>query len=65
LVDGGFGTQVPFEIVSFRGRFCDQAKKGDHVVAEGLLERILDERDEIHRLVVGENARDRLIVVER
>jgi predicted nucleotidyltransferase len=65
LVDGGFGTQVPFEIVSFRGRFCEQAKKGDHVVAEGLLERILDERDEIHRLVVGENARDHLIVVEQ
>lgn len=32
---------LPEEIVSFRGRFCEQAQEGEVVVAKGKLERVL------------------------
>lgn len=48
------------EIVSYRGRFREQAKEGDVVIAEGALERV--ENDEIfYRVLIGENPQDILI----
>jgi predicted nucleotidyltransferase len=42
------------EIVSFRGRFCEQAEKGEVVVAQGKLERIQSKEAEEHlRLLLG------------
>lgn len=42
------------EIVSFRGRFADQAREGDRVRAHGTLERVLPSAaPPYHRLVVG------------
>jgi predicted nucleotidyltransferase len=55
--------QTPSEIVSFRGRFCEHVQIGDHIIAEGLLERVLTKRGEIHRLVIGEDIQDRLIAI--
>lgn len=61
----GEERHVPTQITSFRGRFCEQARRGDRVAAEGLLERVVDKDGEEYRLVIGEAAQDRLMVVER
>lgn len=50
------------EIVSFRGRFSDQARIGEQVVARGSLERVAQqERSESYRLVVGGQSGDYLL----
>ncbi|MEM2546941.1 MAG: hypothetical protein QXM37_04860, partial [Candidatus Bathyarchaeia archaeon] len=43
------------EIVSFRGRFCEQAGKGETVVAQGKIEHVMDCRSgrEYFRLLIG------------
>lgn len=61
----GHPSHVPAQITSFRGRFCEQAHTGNRVVAEGLLERVVDQHGEHCRLVIGEAPRDRLMAVER
>lgn len=53
----------PTQIVSFRGRFCEQARTGENVLARGILERVADERGVTHRLVIGEGPLDCLVVV--
>ena len=58
-------TTAPSQIVSFRGRFCEQARDGERILARGTLERVVDKRSETYRLVIGENPRDRLMVVGR
>jgi predicted nucleotidyltransferase len=54
--------RAPTEIVSFRGRFCEQAHTGEKVLARGMLEKVADERGVTYRLVVGENPLDSLVV---
>ena len=49
---------APREVISFRGRFAEQAKKGERVFARGRLERVRSEELEYYRLVVGEDPRD-------
>jgi predicted nucleotidyltransferase len=49
---------APREVISFRGRFAEQAKKGERVFARGRLERVRSEESEYYRLVVGEDLRD-------
>jgi uncharacterized protein len=50
------------EVVSFRGRFCRQAQKGDRVEAAGTLERLENFKGEIrHRLLLGTSADDFLL----
>jgi len=41
------------EIVSFRGRFCEQAFTGESIVASGILERVQEGGDVHHRLLLG------------
>jgi len=55
--------RAPTKIVSFRGRFCEQAHTGEEIFARGTLERVVDKRSEAYRLVIGENPRDCLMVV--
>lgn len=58
------GEQVDdlHEIVSFRGRFSDQARTGEWVEARGTLERVVYETGErYHRLAVGGQAGDWLL----
>ena len=44
----------PLDIVSFRGRFCEQARVGARVVAKGKLERVDTRQGEsYHRLLLG------------
>ena len=60
------GTKVePIdEIVSFRGRFCEQAKIGEKVIAEGKIERVQQQGEDDHyRLLVGSKPSDHMILV--
>ena len=47
-------TMPPREIVSFRGRFCEQAKEGERILARGKIERVVTREGEAyHRLLLG------------
>lgn len=48
----------PREVISFRGRFTEQASQGERILARGRLERVRSEGSEYYRLVVGEGPRD-------
>jgi predicted nucleotidyltransferase len=48
----------PSEVVSFRGRFAEQARQGERVFARGRLEKARSEESEYYRLVVGEGPTD-------
>jgi len=51
------------EIVSFRGRFCEQAKKDEVVVAQGKLERVRSEKgEEYFRLLLGNMPSDFMVL---
>jgi predicted nucleotidyltransferase len=61
------GTEAKpmLDIVSFRGRFCEQAKNGEAVVAEGKVERVQQAgKREYYRLVLGGKLSDHMILVE-
>jgi predicted nucleotidyltransferase len=50
------------EVVSFRGRFTDQARVGERIVARGTLERVFPQgQPAYHRLIVGGQAGDYLL----
>jgi hypothetical protein len=59
----GIPVQTIEEIVSFRGRFCEQAKNGETVVAQGKVERVqkLGEREH-YRLLLGNKISDHMIL---
>jgi predicted nucleotidyltransferase len=51
------------EIVSFRGRFCEQAKKGETVIAQGKVEKLQKEGEREHyRLLLGNKASDHMVL---
>jgi len=52
------------EIVSFRGRFCEQARNGEVVIAQGKVERVTDNRKnrEYFRLLLGNKPSDYMIL---
>jgi predicted nucleotidyltransferase len=51
------------EIVSFRGRFCEQARVGESIVAAGMLERVRNGQGDIWwRLLLGNFPEDTMIV---
>lgn len=54
------------EIVSFRGRFCEQARKGESVMAQGKIERVqrMGEQ-EFYRVLLGNNVSDYMILMEK
>jgi hypothetical protein len=55
------GTNVSSigEIASFRGRFCEQAEKGEHVVAQGKVEKVTEKDGTEHfRLILGAKPTD-------
>ena len=55
----------PVEIVSFRGRFCEQASHGDRVLATGTLERLQDRDGNVrHRLLLGNSPEDTMVVLK-
>ena len=53
------------EIVSFRGRFCEHARSGEAVIAEGKVERVQQEgKDDHFRLLLGSKPSDHMILVK-
>ncbi len=53
----------PKRLLSYRGRFCEQAKVGEKVMAFGDLEEVMTESDKYSQLVVGESPRDFILKV--
>jgi hypothetical protein len=59
------GVRFPIEeIASFRGRFCEQARTGETVIAQGKVERVVDNRQnrEYFRLLLGNKPSDYMIL---
>ena len=53
------------EIISLRGRFCEQAKKGESVVAQGKVERLENQDGDISfRLLLGNYRSDFMVFVD-
>jgi predicted nucleotidyltransferase len=52
------------EIVSFRGRFCEQTKNGEAVVAQGKVECVTDRREEreYYRMILGNMPSDYMVL---
>jgi predicted nucleotidyltransferase len=52
------------EIVSFRGRFCEQARKSEAVTAQGKVERVTDKRKEkaYYRIILGNKPSDYMVL---
>jgi predicted nucleotidyltransferase len=52
------------EIVSFRGRFCEHARKGETVIAKGKVERVQQQGQRDHfRLLLGSKPADHMVLV--
>jgi len=52
------------EIASFRGRFCEQARNGETVIAQGKVERVYKEGEREHyRVLLGNKTSDHMIIV--
>ena len=59
----GLHVEPVEEIVSFRGRFCEQAKSGEVVIAQGKVERMQREGYREHfRLLLGNKISDHMIL---
>jgi hypothetical protein len=59
------GVRFPIEeIASFRGRFCEQARNGEVVIAQGKVEKVRDNRQnrEYFRLLLGNKPSDYMIL---
>lgn len=60
----GIRLEPIMEIVSFRARFCEQARNGETVIAQGKVERVQKEgTEEYYRLLIGGNVSDYMILV--
>ncbi len=61
-LDGPKDAQI-CQIVSFRGRFCDQARKGDSIIAQGKVEKVTDLNGKCknYRLLIGNRPSDYMI----
>ena len=50
------------EIASFRGRFCEHARKGEKLIARGKVELLIENENRYARLLVGASTSDYMIV---
>jgi predicted nucleotidyltransferase len=52
------------EIVSFRGRFCEQARNGETVTAQGKVEHVTDKRNgkTYYRIILGNQTADYMVL---
>jgi hypothetical protein len=63
ILEGTFTNRPIEEIVSFRGRFCEQARRDETVVAQGKVERMQSEEGHMHfRLLLGNKTSDYMIL---
>ncbi|MDH5787063.1 MAG: hypothetical protein OEZ40_02050 [Candidatus Bathyarchaeota archaeon] len=63
VVEGTKIEQIQ-EIASFRGRFCEQARAGEVVIAQGKIEHVIDKRQnrDYFRLLLGNRPTDYMIL---
>jgi uncharacterized protein len=63
VVEGGQLAPIN-EIVSFRGRFCEQATVGERVEAQGKVELVTDKKgsSEYYRLIIGSKPSDYMVL---
>ena len=62
----GSKVKATEEIVSFRGRFCEQARKGEFVKAAGKIEKVQERgKKAFCRLLLGNNISDYMIIDEK
>ena len=56
----GFVTSDVSEIVSFRGRFCEQAKTGEKIIVQGKVERVINKKSnrQYYRVIIGNKPED-------
>ncbi|MEM3737081.1 MAG: nucleotidyltransferase domain-containing protein [Candidatus Bathyarchaeia archaeon] len=52
------------EVVSFRGRFCEQARRGDTISVRGKLEKVCKRDVVYHRVVVGNQRQEYILTVK-
>ncbi|MFX0028209.1 MAG: nucleotidyltransferase domain-containing protein [Candidatus Hermodarchaeota archaeon] len=53
------------EINSFRGRFCEHARKGESVIVEGKLERVnYKDKLEYFRILLTDQTKDKMLVID-
>ena len=58
----GPNAEPIMEVASFRGRFCEQARKGEKIVAQGKIEQVIKKDGTVYyRLLVGNKPTDYLI----
>lgn len=63
VLEGACNTPLPREIVSFRGRFSGQARRGEWVVAQGKIERVIDrDGSEYYRMILGAKPSDFMFI---
>jgi predicted nucleotidyltransferase len=65
IVIDGLKSVTITEIDSFRGRFCEQAKTGETIAAQGKIEKVTDRRtNRTHfRLLIGNSPSDHMILI--
>jgi len=63
-VVGGAKLEPISEIASFRGRFCEQAKQGEAVTAQGKVERVTNMKtgEEHYRIILGNKPSDYMVL---
>jgi predicted nucleotidyltransferase len=65
LIEGECNPNKLVEITSFRGRFCEQAKKGEWIIAQGKIEMVTTNNgEEYHRMILGGKPSDFMILKE-
>jgi len=63
ILEGAGDIPPPKEIVSFRGRFCEQARKNEWIIAQGKIERvIMRDGSEYYRMILGAKPSDFMII---
>ncbi len=60
FIDKHLNPQIKY-VSSFRGRFCEQVKIGEKIIAQGKLEKVTNSKEEYYRLLVGNKKEDFLI----
>ena len=65
-INGSWTDRIT-EVTSFRGRFCEQARNGETVIAEGKVERVIDQKknEEHFRLLVGGRNSDHITLKDK
>jgi len=59
----GKKSQLIKEIVSFRGRFCEQAVEGETIIAQGKVEKTIEKDKKQHlRLILGAKVSDYMLI---